>query len=75
VTGATGLGDTGGITTRGGTVAAGALGAAGGLTGGAAGFASCAGGGVAGRAGGAGGADEACCLARMAFSTSPGLEM
>jgi hypothetical protein len=76
--GAGGFGGATGTTGRGGTVAAGALGAgAGGLTtgAGATGLASCAGGGVAGRTGGAGGAEEACCLARMAFSTSPGLEM
>jgi hypothetical protein len=67
-----GLGAAGGAVTRCGVPAAGVAGA-GGRTAGAAGFASCTAG-VAGRAGGAAGA-AGCCLARIAFSTSPGLEM
>lgn len=59
---------------RGGAGAAGELGA-GGLIAGAAGLASCAGGG-AGRDGGVLGAGAVpCCFARIAFKTSPGLEM
>ena len=75
-----GRGGWGGAAGRGGVAdAAGAFGAgagmgAGGLTAGAAGLVSCAGGG-AGRGGGAAAGVEACCFARIAFSTSPGFEM
>jgi hypothetical protein len=73
-TGPAGFCDAAGAITRGGALAAGALGA-GGFAAGAAGFASCAGGDT-GRCGGALGAVAVpCCLARIAFKTSPGLEM
>jgi hypothetical protein len=63
-----------GVATRGGAAAAGAVGADG-LIAGAAGLASCAGG-CTGRDGGAlGAAAVPCCFAKMAFNTSPGLEM
>ena len=74
--GATVFGGAAGVITRGAALGAGELetGAVG-LTAGAAGLVSGAGGG-AGRDGGALGAVAVpCCLARMAFSTSPGLEM
>jgi hypothetical protein len=73
--GAAVFGGAAGVTTREGALVAAALetGAAG-RTAGAAGFASCAGG--AGREEGALGAVPVpCCLARIAFSTSPGLDM
>jgi hypothetical protein len=74
-TGATGLGATGGIITRGGAAGVGVMGALGFTTGAAAeGLASCADG-VTARAGAAGGAVAPCCLPMIAFSTSPGLEM
>src|SRR5581483_3352346 len=63
-----------GVTIRGGAIGGGVLGATGGLRAGAAGFVSCTGG-TAGFAGAAGCGELACCLARIAFSTSPGLEM
>jgi hypothetical protein len=74
VAGAAGFGGATGATARGGGTATGALGAGGFTTGAAAGFASCTGG--AGLAGGVGSAVAVpCCFARIAFSTSPGLEM
>ena len=74
--GAAGFCGAAGATARGGALAGGALGVdVGGLIAGAAGLASCAAGGGMGRDGGALCGDVACCLARIAFSTSPGLEM
>jgi len=73
VGGAADLGGAAGVTIRGGTLA-GTLGAEDFIAG-AAGLASCAVGG-AGRGDGALGADAVpCCFARIAFNTSPGLEM
>jgi hypothetical protein len=73
VAGAAGFDGAIGVIIRGGALAAGALGDA--FIAGAAGLASCAGGG-AGRDGGVLGAGAVpCCFARIAFKTSPGLEM
>jgi hypothetical protein len=72
--GAAGLGGATGVTARGGALAAGALGADG-FVADVTGLASCAGGGT-GRGGCALGAGAVpCCFARIAFKTSPGLEM
>jgi hypothetical protein len=72
--GGAGLGGAAGVTTRGGTAAAGV--GADGVVAAAGGLASVAGGGVAGLAGGTLGEGAAvCCFARIAFSTSPGLEI
>ncbi len=68
--GGAGLGGAAGVTIRGGVLALGALG----LIAGAAGLVSCVGG--TGREGSALGAGAVpCCFARIAFKTSPGLEM
>lgn len=72
--GAAGRAGVAGVTIRGGGVAADALGAAGFIAG-ATGLVSCTAGGT-GREGGALGAGAVpCCFARMAFRTSPGLEI
>ena len=74
--GAAVFGGAAGVTNREGALVAGALetGAAG-RAAGAAGFASCAGGGAGREEGALGAVAVPCCLARIAFSTSPGLDM